>query len=160
MITKKDFMKLITAQFFTFLMALVFLTGCSDTNGTNDTTAQLNSSGDNSEPVIYELRTYTTYEGKLDDLHTRFENHTMALFEKHGMTNIMYWSPEDPDLSDNTLIYLLSHKSREAAEQSWEGFRNDDEWQQVSEASRTGGPIVERVESVYMKKTPYSPHAK
>ena len=153
-------MKLIMDQFFTVLTAFIFFAGCSGTdgaNGTNGTKAQLSSSGASHEPVIYELRTYTTHEGRLDDLHTRFENHTMELFEKHGMTNIMYWSPQDPDLSDNTLIYLLSHKSREAAEQSWEGFVNDDEWQQVFEASRTDGAIVERVESVFMGKTPYSP---
>lgn len=109
------------------------------------------------DAVIYELRTYTTHEGKLGDLHTRFENHTMAFFEKHGMTNIAYWSPENPELRDNTLIYLLSHDSREAAEQSWEGFSSDPEWQEVYGASRENGPIVQRVESIYMNKTPYSP---
>ena len=66
----------------------------------------------------------------------------------------MYWSPRDTGLSDNTLIYLLSQKRREAAEPSREGCLNDDERQQVSEASRTEGPIVERVESVFMKKRP------
>lgn len=150
-------MKSITTQFSTLFMALILFFGCSDTNGTNDTIGQKNGFEADSESVVYELRTYTTYEGKLDDLHTRFENHTMDLFEKHGMTNIMYWSPEDPELSENTLIYLLSHESREAAEKSWNDFSNDEEWNQVFEASRTDGPIVERVESVYMTETPYSP---
>lgn len=141
------------------LSSLVMGAGCagSDEYNSNSSEMQTPDVVEASESAIYELRTYTTYEGKLDDLHTRFADHTMDLFEKHGMTNIMYWSPEDPELSDNTLIYLLSHESREAAEQSWEGFLNDEEWQQAYEASRTDGPIVERVESIYMTKTPYSP---
>ncbi len=81
----------------------------------------------------------------------------MAFFEKHGMTNITYWSPENPELRENTLIYLLSHESREAAEQSWQAFSADEEWQEVYEASRSDGPVVQRVESIYMNKTPYSP---
>lgn len=116
-------------------------------------------SGENniSESRIFELRTYTTYEGKLDDLHQRFENHTMSLFEKHGMTNIGYWTPETPELKDNTLIYLLAHESRDAAEQSWQAFRDDPVWQNVYQESRSEGPIVEHVESVFMTRTPYSP---
>jgi hypothetical protein len=159
-------MKKTTALFFTLILSLLLISGCLNTNDSNGTTGtknidNVNSEGvgadSSSESLVYELRTYTTHDGKLDDLHTRFENHTMELFEKHGMTNIMYWSPQDPDLSENTLIYLLSHESREAAEESWNGFVNDEEWQQVYEASRVDGPIVERVESVFMTKTPYSP---
>lgn len=103
---------------------------------------------------IYELRTYTTHEGKLDDLHKRFADHTMALFEKHGMENIGYWTPVD---KENTLIYIIAHESREAAEASWEAFRNDPVWQKAYEESRQDGPIVEKVESVFMTSTDFSP---
>lgn len=159
-------MKKTTALLLTLLLSILLISGCINTNDSNDTTGASSVNNANSEAagsdsmsesLVYELRTYTTHDGKLDDLHTRFENHTMDLFEKHGMTNIMYWSPQDPELSENTLIYLLSHESREAAEESWNGFVNDEEWQQVYEASRADGPIVERVESVFMTKTPYSP---
>lgn len=143
-------MKLISAIILFVITLSFFMTGCSGADG-----AETQITGN--DEVIYELRTYTTHDGKLDDLHTRFENHTMAFFEEHGMTNIVYWSPENPELKDNTLIYLLSHESREAAEQSWEAFRADEEWQEVYEASRSDGPIVQRVESIYMNKTPYSP---
>lgn len=105
------------------------------------------------EDRVYELRTYTTHPGKLDDLHERFKNHTVQLFAKHGMVNVGYWVPVD---QDNTLIYILSHNSREAAEESWDGFRNDPDWQEAFEASREDGPIVSNVESVFMKATPYS----
>lgn len=103
------------------------------------------------------MRTYTTNEGKLEALHQRFNNHTMGLFEKHGMVNIGYWTPTDPELADNTLIYIVSHESREAAERSWEAFRADPEWQEVYEASHVDGIIVKEVESVFMVDTPYSP---
>ena len=143
-------MKSRQAIFFFILIFSYLITGCSGAGGADTQSPE-------SEAGIYELRTYTTHEGKLDDLHTRFENHTMALFEKHGMTNISYWSPENTELKDNTLIYLLSHESREAAEQSWQAFIADEEWQDVSEASRSGGPIVQRMESIFMNETPYSP---
>ena len=63
-----------------------------------------------SEPqILYELRTYTANPGKLEALEERFKNHTMALFEKHGIRNIRYWKPEE---SDDTLIYLVAHPSK------------------------------------------------
>ena len=106
---------------------------------------------------VYELRTYTTHEGRLDALHQRFRNHTIKLFEKHGMKNGMYWVPTDEKLSKNTLIYVVSHESREAAQKSWDAFRADPEWQKVRAESEKDGPIVAKVESVYMTLTDYSP---
>lgn len=105
---------------------------------------------------VFELRTYTTYEGKLPNLLARFRDHTTQLFEKHGMKNIGYWVPTDEPRSKNTLIYLLEHKSREAAKKSWDGFRNDPEWIKVRDASEANGKINEKVESVYMEATDFS----
>jgi hypothetical protein len=106
---------------------------------------------------IFELRTYTTYEGRLPNLHARFKNHTMRLFEKHGMKNLMYWTPTDEAKANNTLIYLIWHASPEAAKKSWDGFRNDPEWHKVRDESEQDGKIVAKVESVYLKATDYSP---
>ena len=103
---------------------------------------------------VFELRTYTTFEGKLDDLHKRFADHTMRIFENHGMKNIGYWIPMD---KENTLTYIISHESREQAEKNWQAFRSDPEWQEAYQASREDGPIVEKVESVFMTNTDYSP---
>jgi hypothetical protein len=105
---------------------------------------------------VFELRTYTSPPGKLNDLHARFRNHTLALFEKHGMTNIGYWVPADAPLKDNTLIYIVSHESREAAARSWKAFGSDPEWQKVRTASEVNGRIVEKVESVFMTAIDYS----
>lgn len=106
---------------------------------------------------IFELRTYTAAEGKLDGLHARFRDHTMALFEKHGITNVGYWTPQDEPASSNTLIYVIAHRDREAATKSWTDFRDDPEWQRVREASRLDGPLVSNVDSVFMEPTDFSP---
>src|ERR1700722_4155337 len=82
---------------------------------------------------VFEMRTYYAAPGKLDDLHARFRDHTMKLFEKHGMTNIGYWVPIDND--ENKLIYVLAYPSREAREASWKDFQADEEWKTVKAAS-------------------------
>lgn len=105
---------------------------------------------------MFEMRTYTTHEGKLEALHSRFRNHTTKLFKKHGMTNVGYWVPDDAPLAQNTLVYILAHPSREAAKKSWDGFRNDPEWVKVKTESEAGGKIVSKVESVFMSATDYS----
>lgn len=108
---------------------------------------------------IYELRTYTTNPGKLPDLLKRFREHTCALFERHGMKNVIYWTPVDEkDGSQNTLIYVLSHKDREAAEKSWKEFQADPEWKKVREASEENGKILAKSPvSVFMNATDFSP---
>ena len=106
---------------------------------------------------VFELRTYTTLEGRLPNLHARFKNHTLKLFEKHGMKNVMYWTPTDEKTANNTLIYVIWHASPEAAKKSWDGFRADPDWHKARDESEKDGKIVAKVESVYMKATDYSP---
>ena len=108
----------------------------------------------NSFAEIYELRTYTSHEGKLESVLNRFENHTMSLFEKHGIRNVGYWVSED---QDDTLIYIVAHESRDSAKQSWKRFVSDSEWKEARTASLVEGPIVDKIESLYMNKTPFSP---
>ena len=106
---------------------------------------------------VFELRTYTAPEGKLGELHARFRNHTMRIFGKHGMTNVGYFSPQDAPLSQNTLVYVISHASREQAKANWAAFQKDPEWQKVAQESQVNGKIVAKVESVFMDATDYSP---
>lgn len=106
---------------------------------------------------VYELRTYTAPDGKLSLLQQRFRDHTLRIFEKHGMKNVGYWVPQDAPAKDNTLIYVISHASRDAAKQSWAAFAADPEWKKVSAESQVDGPIVSKVVSVYMDATDYSP---
>ena len=106
---------------------------------------------------IFELRTYTAPPGKLDALIARFRNHTLRIFAKHGMTSVGYWLPTDEPLSSNTIVYLLAHKDREAAEASWAAFRSDPEWVKARAESEKDGRITTKVESVFMTPTDYSP---
>ena len=112
------------------------------------------SEKDKEENLVYKLRTYTTHPGRLPNLHARFHDHTMKLFEKHGIKNIVYWTPVD---KENTLVYVIAHKSREAAKESWKGFGSDPEWQKAKNKSIESGKIVAKVKSVYLNPTDYSP---
>ena len=106
---------------------------------------------------VFEVRTYTAPEGKLQDLHKRFRDHTLRIFKKHGMESVGYWQPQDPPDSQNTLIYIISHQSREAAKKNWADFQADPEWKKVSDESQVNGRIVSKVVSVFMDPTDYSP---
>ena len=106
--------------------------------------------------TVFELRVYHCYEGKLPDLLKRFRDHTTKLFEKHGLKNVAYWTPMDDPAKSNTLIYILSHPSREAAAANWKAFQADPEWISVRDKSEANGKIVEKVDSTYMTKTDFS----
>jgi len=106
-------------------------------------------------PTYFELRTYHANEGKLDELHARFRDHTVALFKKHGMTNLVYWTPVDNEA--NTLVYLLGYPDKEARKDSWQAFRDDPEWQAVYADSTKEGKLVAKVDSVFLNPTDYSP---
>ena len=109
------------------------------------------------EPRYFELRTYTSPAGKLPDLHKRFREHTMEIFARHGMTNVGYWTPQDSARRENTLVYLLAYPSADARKAAWAAFGADPEWKQVAKASEENGKIVEKVESVFLVPTDYSP---
>jgi hypothetical protein len=107
--------------------------------------------------TVYELRIYHVMPGKLDALLARFRDHTMRIFERHGMKNVAYWTPGDEPQKGNTLIYILQHASRAAATENWKAFRDDPEWKTVSAKSEENGKLVEKVDSTYMSLTDFSP---
>ena len=106
---------------------------------------------------VFELRTYTCNEGKLETLKTRFRDHTIEIFKRHGMESIGYWIPQDPEKSKTTLIYILMHPSREAAAKNWKEFAADPEWKKVAAESEANGKILARPpESVFMDPADFS----
>ena len=105
---------------------------------------------------VFELRTYTAPEGKLGELHARFRDHTIRIFNKHDMTSVGYWIPQDAPLSQNTLVYVLAHPSREDAKKNWAAFQADPEWVKAKAESEKDGKIVEKAESVFMDPTDFS----
>jgi hypothetical protein len=107
---------------------------------------------------FFELRTYTASPERLDKLQARFRNHTLRLFEKHGMTNVGYWTAVNGENADRTLIYLMAYPSQEAREASWKTFRDDPDWTKARAASEADGVrLAEKVDSRYLKPTDYSP---
>lgn len=105
---------------------------------------------------VFDLRTYYCHPEQLGKLISRFQNHTLALFSKHGMTNIAYWTTIEPDNSQSKLVYLVAHESPEKGAASWDNFRKDPEWIKVKEASEKETPIVEKVENIQMKPLSFS----
>lgn len=116
---------------------------------------------ENADEAVYQLRIYVAADGKLDALNERFRDHTLKLFEKHGMENVGYWVGTD-EADKTKLIYLLKHKNRDAAERSWNAFRTDAEWKAVASASRDkdGNLLDGKIDATYMVPTDYSPEVK
>ena len=104
---------------------------------------------------VFEMRTYYAPPGRLDDLHARFRDYTLELFEKHGLTSLGYWTPVDNP--DNKLIFVLVFPSREAREKAWKAFVADPDWKEARRITEADGPIVSKIESVLLGPTDYSP---
>ena len=104
----------------------------------------------------YELRIYHAMPGKLAALQQRFRNDTIRIFDRLNMKSVGYWVPQDAPDSDNLLIYVLEHPSRQAAEKNWNTFNADPEWLKAKAASETNGKLVDHVDSYYMNPTDYS----
>ncbi|GAA3315121.1 NIPSNAP family protein [Arthrobacter ramosus] len=102
--------------------------------------------------MTFEMRTYTSTEGRMEDLLTRFRDHTLQLFTEHGIQSLGYWHPVD---QDDVLVYLVQHEGDPEA--NWEAFRTDPRWLKARAASTENGEIVAGVESVYLKSTDFSP---
>src|SRR5262245_31849179 len=106
----------------------------------------------------FEIRTYHAMPGKLEDLHARFRNHTVKLFKKHGMEIVGFWGPTDKEKgSENTLVYVLAFPSREARDKAFQSFGADPDWQKARAESEKNGKLVEKVDSVFLMATDYSP---
>ena len=106
---------------------------------------------------VYELRTYTCNEGKLEALKARFRDHTIEIFKRHGIESVGYWVPQDPEKSKTTLMYILIHPSLEAAKKNWAEFNADPEWVRVRTASEANGKILAKTpDSVFMDPTDFS----
>jgi hypothetical protein len=92
----------------------------------------------------------------MDELKARFRDHTDAIFKRHNMKSIGYWSPEDAPSSQNLFIYILEHPSRQEAEKNWEAFQADPEWKKVKAESEAHGPLVDHIDRYFMDPTSFS----
>jgi hypothetical protein len=103
---------------------------------------------------VFEIRTYYANEGKLDALLARFRDHTVALFKKHGMTNVGYWVPADN--KENKLVYMLAFPSREARNKAFKAFLADPDWQKANKESIKDGRLVKKIVSEFLAGTDFS----
>jgi len=110
-----------------------------------------------SSQVVFELRIYHAAPGKLAELLARFRDHTVKLFDRHGMKSVAYWTPIDEPQKSNTLIYILRHPSREEAAANWKSFQDDPEWKSVKEKSELNGKLTENIDSTFLTLTDFSP---
>ena len=115
---------------------------------------------DNANPKgstgVYELRVYHAPPGKLGELLARFRDHTIKLFDRHGIKSVAYWTPVDEPQKSNTLIYMLQHPSREQAAANWKSFQDDPEWKSVKEKSEVNGKLTEKIDSTFLALTDFS----
>ena len=105
--------------------------------------------------MIYELRTYTANPGKMPALQARFRDHTVALFERHGMVNVGYWTNSIGGRSDE-LVYLLAYEDMAARDRSWAAFQADADWQRVRAESEADGSLVHHIENRIRRPTDFS----
>ena len=106
--------------------------------------------------MIYELRIYECFAGKLSNLHDRFANHTMALFEKPGIEVVGFWQTV-VGKQNFELVYLLAYDDANDRMEKWASFQSDPEWQKARAESEKQGPLVAQVENKLLTPTPYSP---
>lgn len=104
---------------------------------------------------LFELRVYHPHPGKLDALHDRFRNHTLDLFEKHGLEHVGYWTTEVD--GQEVLAYLIAFPDRAAKDEAWKSFLDDPEWQAAYQDSIKDGNLVARIDSTMLRLTDYSP---
>ena len=131
-------------------------------------TENIQKSANTIDHDVYEMRVYYTYDGKFNDIISRFENHTTKLFDKHGFNNVGYWTTLKKDSisfadkfifqndGKEALVYIVSFKDMDARNESWDKFINDPEWISVFEESRKNGPIVREIEQVFLSPTIFS----
>ena len=106
--------------------------------------------------MIYEYRVYEAAPGKLEALNARFRNHTLGIFERHGIKNIGYWTAGVGDYSDR-LIYIVAFEDEGHRERAWAEFSADPEWNRVRAESEVDGALVSRVFNSLLSPTDYSP---
>lgn len=109
------------------------------------------------DETVYELRIYHLNDGKQPLILDRFRSKETAIFARYGMHGVAYWVPTDEPLAGRTIIYLLRHKSRAAATESWAKFSKDPEWIALKAESEKDGAFVKLHESTFMKLTDFSP---
>ena len=105
--------------------------------------------------MIYELRIYTTIPNRMPNLLKRFKEHTLPLWDKHGIRQVGFWTTLIGP-SNLELVYMLAWASMTERQEKWDKFQVDPEWLQVWADSEKDGIIVGNVASSFLKPTTFS----
>jgi hypothetical protein len=105
--------------------------------------------------MIYELRIYSCLPNRLPKLLQRFADHTLKLWDKHGIRQAGFWTVLVGD-GNNDLYYLLAWESLAEREKKWETFLADPAWHKVRDDSERDGPIIANIKSMFLKPTAFS----
>ena len=105
--------------------------------------------------MLYELRIYHAYPGRLAALHKRFETITLKLWERHGIRQAGFWTTIIGE-SNQTLYYMLQWESLADRETKWNAFGVDPAWLEARAKTEANGPIVANVKNFILGPTPYS----
>jgi hypothetical protein len=105
--------------------------------------------------MIHELRIYHAVPGRMPDLNNRFSNITLKMWDKFGIRQVGFWTTLVGP-SNNALYYLLEWQSLAEREQKWNAFAANPEWLAARAETEKNGPLVERVENIFLTPTAYS----
>jgi hypothetical protein len=107
--------------------------------------------------MIYELRTYWAAPGKIEALHRRFNTLTLGIFQRHNMEVVGFWTPTPATAETGDLVYIMRFDDEAAKTAAWSTFQNDPDWISGKTASEVDGKLVDRLTSVLLNPTDYSP---
>jgi hypothetical protein len=103
--------------------------------------------------MIHELRLYSVAQGRMADVHARFNDHAPALFRKHRVELVGRWNAvAGPDAP--RFVYLLAYRDYAHREAVWASFYADEEWSRIRRETNAGQEMVERHDLFFLK-----PHA-
>jgi hypothetical protein len=105
--------------------------------------------------MIYELRVYRTLPGRLPNLLKRFSEHTLQLWDKHGIRQAGFWTTLIGE-SAYDLTYMLAWESLAERERKWTAFTNDPDWLKARAESEADGPINANVSNQILVPTAFS----
>jgi hypothetical protein len=105
--------------------------------------------------MIYELRVYHCVPNRLPALLKRFENHTLRMWDKHGIRQAGFWTTAIGE-SNQDLTYLLAWESLAEREKKWAAFQSDPEWIAARADSEKDGPILTHFSNSILHPTSFS----
>lgn len=105
--------------------------------------------------MIYEMRVYRCCPGRLPALLARFQNHTLKLWDKHGIRQAGFWTTLVGE-SNQDLTYLVQWDSMAEREAKWLAFQTDPDWIAARAQTEADGQIVLSVSNQLLAPTAFS----